>query len=268
MQIILRDDDTNFFTQVDELENAFGELWERGIPVTLGVIPWIKPCKIRGVKFPSCEDDEYFAITQNTHLVKYLKRLVELDLVEIALHGIHHKDYSTGAEFVGRTFSRSEIRDAKAYLQATFDTNVTHFIPPHNSINAKNFECVCREGMRVLTSFSHLPTERPFGIGNLFHFGLSGMSVLIKQNKSYRYKGFKKIFPGFELGCHHILSDEDIEKLLGYLLDRNHDRTKCIGAASHYWEINEKNLSYSLRKMVENSINSGFRFILARDAKN
>lgn len=268
MRLILRDDDTNFFTRVDELENAFGELWEKGIPVTLGVIPWVKRCKIRGVKFPYGIKDEHFPIGGNERLVRFLKCLIRLDLVEIAMHGIYHEDYASGPEFVGKLIRRGDINKAKSYLETTFDSQIIHFIPPHNSINSPNFTNVVKEGMRVLTSFSHMPHERPLSIGNLVHFCLSGASILINQNKSYRYRGFKKIYPGKELGCHHILSSYDIEKLRNYLISGNHNSNHFTGAASHYWEINEKNLNKPLLEMVKLVESHKCKFTLPKFIEN
>lgn len=268
MQVILRDDDTNFFTKANELEKAFGELWRKGIPVTLGVIPWIKPCKIRGVEFPNDTIDEFFPIARNKNLVKFLKHLIKLDLVEIAMHGIHHQDYPSAPEFVSKSFSRNEIKEAKSYLETTFESQINIFIPPHNSINSDNFSNVTREGMRVLSSFSHLPHERPLSIGNLAHFGLSGMSLLINQNKSYRFRGFKKINPGEELGCHHLLSEYDIEWFCNYLINGNHNIKHLTGAASHYWEINEKSLSRLLVEMVELTTKYGCKFTLPKFIAN
>ena len=119
--ICLRDDDTNFFTTVEELRVAYGQYWGK-VPVTLATIPFAHGSekKIFDVEIPyekkfenlrqwelnasADELSEYHKvhpIGDNRGLVVELKTLTEKGMIEIAQHGVLHRYTEFGAELLG-----------------------------------------------------------------------------------------------------------------------------------------------------------------------
>ena len=85
----IRDDDTSFFTDATELEDAYGNLWDK-IPISLGVIPCDVKTYNRGNQLKFYQESEPIPITENSSLIKFLGESIEKGRLEIMLHGYDH----------------------------------------------------------------------------------------------------------------------------------------------------------------------------------
>ena len=170
--LCLRDDDTNFFTSVEELQAAYGPYWGI-VPITLAVIPFAHGSerKILDVEIPyekkfenlrrweieasANELSEYHKVHpvgENNNLVEELKRLASVGKIEIAQHGVFHRYTEFGAEMLGDRMSFTALRDGKEYLEKVFDVKVKTLIPPGNVVDLTVIDYMNRLGMHLFSS--------------------------------------------------------------------------------------------------------------------
>ena len=121
MRFAIRDDDTNFFTDPDELIQAYGQIWDF-CPPTLSVITHVKgdwPAWTKKIYQFKHEinwdhwrkDDTVFPLHDNQALVKFLKENLQKEKIDVSFHAVHHRNedrimptsrsnnYVLGAEF-------------------------------------------------------------------------------------------------------------------------------------------------------------------------
>lgn len=173
MNISIRDDDINFFSNPEILEVAYGDLLFK-VPITLGCIPFVKKDYIfflsqcgssngeKFVNYVKSRDelnkeqqltlDEIYHLSNNKRLVEFIKGGISDGKFEIALHGIHHTYNEYGPEFLHENISVNKIEEAKKYLESTFDVKVGSFIPPSNAISYRSAINVAGAGLNILTS--------------------------------------------------------------------------------------------------------------------
>lgn len=170
--ICLRDDDTNFFTSIEELRTAYGPYWGV-IPITLAVIPFAHGSerKIFDVEIPyekkfenlrlweqnatAAELSEYhklYPVGDNKELVHELTAMAAKGVIEIAQHGVYHRYTELGAELLGDRMSFTALRDGKEYLEKVFGVKVQTLIPPGNVIDLIVIEYMNRLGMHLFSS--------------------------------------------------------------------------------------------------------------------
>jgi len=164
-KIIIRDDDTSFFTSPQRLEALYGRLWAAGRPVCLAVIPnvyadarvyWTDgnphdpaiPPGQRG-------QDQYFSLLDNPTLCQYLNAKAAAGLVEICLHGYAHIFY----EFT--THDRGRIRDmldkGLALLQRALPAaTIQTFVAPYDRLSPAACAELIERGFHISTQSLNL----------------------------------------------------------------------------------------------------------------
>jgi hypothetical protein len=106
--ILIRDDDVNFFTGTDVLEEVYGFIFENDIPINFSIIPAVNSA----AKTESCHfgagspepflprdiagEDKQFPITGNADLLQFLNSIKRK---EFLLHGFEHAGESGKYEF-------------------------------------------------------------------------------------------------------------------------------------------------------------------------
>ena len=158
--IIIRDDDTSYFTAPQRLEMVYGRLWDAGIPVCLAVIPrvygdtrvyWTDgnphdpgiPPAYRG-------SHKTYSILDNPALCAFLNQKIAAGLVEICLHGNTHVFY----EFIthDREVIRQKLKEGRAILQQAFpDASIETFIPPYDRLSPVALEELVDLGFHIGT---------------------------------------------------------------------------------------------------------------------
>ena len=119
LPILLRDDDTNFFTNTKMLESIYSEAWNEGFKVSLSVIP----CQ-SGIDDPCAPPRERitglsYSIADNPSLINYLKGKVLKGEVEILQHGFHHTfDHFRRGEFSGLSDGNSILNGREIIKKA------------------------------------------------------------------------------------------------------------------------------------------------------
>lgn len=174
-RVIIRDDDTSFFTAPNQLEKVYGKLWERGYPIALSVIPAhrgdVRVNHRTGKPYDPCIPPEYrgqmkeFLITENQALCDYLNQKVKEGLVEICLHGYDH----TYLEFMSQDKSliQEKLQQGYGILQQAFpEAKINTFIAPYDKISAPALDLVFESGFNLCIASSNFK-----GISHYEHIG-------------------------------------------------------------------------------------------------
>lgn len=148
MQFCIRDDDTNYFTNPDELELAYQDFWRYG-PISISITPFQKGCKTKAVPAKYQLTGEIYPIDENIELVNYLRKKLRQGHIEIMLHGYHHEDIDGNPEFVKGRNLREKIDNGKLYLEQLFKTQIQVFVPPHNTISREGLRAVVSAGLQL-----------------------------------------------------------------------------------------------------------------------
>lgn len=167
----LRDDDTNFYTSIDELKNGYGEIWGK-YPITLATIPFVHGSETKIMEFDlspnkfqlldECEKQmsaeeltEYHKvhpIGENKELVTELKKQINNGKIDIAQHGVHHRYNASGPELQHLNVAISSIKQGKDYLGKVFGLDVSVLVPPSNTIDCIVAKEVSNLKMNLLCS--------------------------------------------------------------------------------------------------------------------
>ena len=168
--VCLRDDDTNYFTDLSELENGYGRYWGK-VPITLATVAFshgsqrkILDVEMQDDKYKALRDWELSAsaeelteyhklhpIGENTRLVNELKRLQNQGMIEIAQHGVSHRYNEFGAETKHTQVTFPMLRDAREYLSKIFEKKIVTYIPPSNTIDEQCAQYVHNMGMNLFS---------------------------------------------------------------------------------------------------------------------
>lgn len=152
--VCLRDDDTNFYTTIEELKNGYGEIWGK-YPISLATIPFAHGSERKIMEYDTCPDkfarldnweqtasvlelSEYHRvhpIGDNSELVNCLKELIKDDKIEIMQHGVYHRYNYDGAEMRHENIALNTIEAGKRYLEKVFDVEINVIVPPSNTID-------------------------------------------------------------------------------------------------------------------------------------
>jgi hypothetical protein len=143
MKIILRDDDTCFYTDPNELEQAFADIPD--VPISLSIIPFAA-YEHRGT-FPYKSKNKlsgYPDIALNQQLVSYLKEKLAAGKFSILLHAINHEyrilqsnEWETEMQYLPTEEILRGIASGKRHLEQIFDTSIKTFIGPSNDITTQ-----------------------------------------------------------------------------------------------------------------------------------
>ncbi len=197
--IIIRDDDTSYFTSPQRLEMIYGRVWAAGLPVCLAVIPWVYgdtrvywsdgnpqdpgiPPAWRGTR-------ANYSILDNRALCQFLNEKAAAGLVEICLHGFTH----TFFEFIThqRALIRQKLEQGKALLQRAFPAaSIATFVPPYDRISPVALEELIDSGFHIST-MSHnlaplpqLPQIAGFRAGRI----KQGQALFVCDDYLFTYK--------------------------------------------------------------------------------
>lgn len=173
MQIIIRDDDTSFFTPPEMLLKVYAPLWDVAIPVSLSVIP----AHYANIRIPQANaeagdfidpnipprfrgQDQRFPITDNAVLCTFLSDLQARERIEICLHGFDHDWMEFKAE--AAPLLSQKLHDGRQLLDAAFpDAPIRTFIAPYDGISSAAFTAIIEAGYHTQAHPANLPAN-PF----------------------------------------------------------------------------------------------------------
>jgi hypothetical protein len=248
MKFVIRDDDTCFWTTPDDLEQAFGAIWN-DTPVSLACVPFNSGKLPGGMDHDPDSSAERFPIADNAELVRAIRAKIESGQISIMQHGWSHQDIDGTPEYVDGSSLATKTIEGKNYLESTFSTEISTFVPPHNSIGTQGTRSVVSAGMNILHAFSHRPSERSLGFDNLWNFSKT-LILFAKYRKRRRWPHPYRFHDHQELGAYLLNKDSSVEELKA-VISATHRRNGIFCLATHYWEINRDNLQPALAEIVE-----------------
>ena len=237
MYFCIRDDDTNFFTSPEDLEEAYGKITQWG-PVSLAVVPFQKagtsgavPAKFRGRW-------TIHPLHENRALVDYLRQGIDKGRFEIMLHGYYHDEADGRVEFSAGRDMFERVFSGRKYLEDLLGASIRVFVPPHNSID--------REGLRSVSG-AGLHLAGAAGVrGGWSALSYKTWSVWLRLRR-WRMAGGMGIPWILDLGDHREIAGNAITPRSHFQHNRNTFELarKLPGVfcgATHYWELSAPSL--------------------------
>lgn len=236
VKLIIRDDDTNFFTKVEDLKNVYHDF--NGFPVSFAVIPEVLDVSTKG----ACPDTKGNTIPrrigENQELCSWLKSNVNDGNIDILLHGINHSYHFINGKRCPEMVWRDEmggvkgdIKNAKEYLETIFDYKISVFVAPSNMITRKCLNAVTANGLNY-SGIVPMRFQRNFTFKNLMCYA-----------KRWRYRIISKLpYPGVLVYSDHLeinacgLRPMDYLKRM-YDFCEKHNLPMAINV--HYWHLRD-----------------------------
>lgn len=235
MKFAIRDDDTNFFTNPEDLKKIYSHIWNI-CPISLAVVPFIASMKSPAIPEEHWQDNKIFPIGENSELVSYLREKIREGKISIMLHGYSHKDNPDGYEFEMGNNLYQKIKKGKEYLEKIFQVEVNTFVPPHNTILKQGIEAVIKARMNLSVVPGFYFHKRPWDF-RTFRLLLKSIFFRVKHGLGIPYVldfGTHK-----EIRCYPLTPQVNFESLKEkFDFIYKFDGVFCL--ATHFWEFEAK----------------------------
>ena len=264
--ILIRDDDVNYFTKIEDLNRVYGFIFERDIPINFAIIPKVDasaktisndysndsyepfiPEEFRG-------KENRFPINENHKLVKFFKSLKN---AEFLLHGFTHKGLERNFEFEieDESVIEEKLNKGSKIFELAFKKKPKTFVAPQDKFSLKSFLAI-QQRFETFSLGWIDKTKIPKSF--LFKYYLMKLwnnnyifkdNFLVLQHPGCQFSKFKEINKSSSILDKYLLSH------------------KITVIVVHNWEFfNGKNLSRELHSAFKNRIlslweNEDFRFI-------
>jgi len=184
--VVIKDDDTCFFTPVNILEALYGEILEKHV-VNLSVIPnvyssikldeneiYYKKDKLKYDPLISPEysgSDRYYNVNDNPELIDFLNR----KNVDVLQHGYAHEKINSMPEFSirDREFVYKRAVEGKNILNKCVKRGISFFVPPWNIVSKEfisgsqlQYKGIITAG--ILPVYNNLNIFIPYYVNKLF----------------------------------------------------------------------------------------------------
>jgi hypothetical protein len=137
--ILIRDDDTNYFTKTNMLESIYSEAWKDGFKVSFAVVPLQRGTNDICVPPDMRVMDSHFSVGENKPLVEYLRDKIQNGAIEILQHGFSHHIGNDGRGEYGRDLDKmNDTEFGRNIIRQAFGVNPMFFVPPGEDISKKN----------------------------------------------------------------------------------------------------------------------------------
>lgn len=258
----IRDDDTSFFTNPEDLESVYKSYWGK-VPISLATIPFSGP-EHRDRSFsPTCSPDSENPLGANKNLVDWLKNKNKNGQIDIMLHGYSHRYRRINGQWVGEYGWKpqeqlaEETRRGKEYLESLLETNIKVFVPPSNTISKYGIQAIRSENLN-LSGVMGRGLDRPFTLDYMQAYA-KRWAWRLRHGDAYpfplRYGGHS------ELRAYTLTprSDEDgLCRSLRYCASIN----APFVLATHYWEFNDfPNMHSSMARLISLAENLDMKFV-------
>lgn len=264
MKIVLRDDDTCYYTQVDDLKSAHSLFPD--VPISLSIVPFASYTHAGTFPYGKESSIQGFAdIASNQSLVRYLADQIKTQRYEILLHGINHAYLETADgtwETEMQRYSAAELQHlishGKQHLESLFGSNITTFIGPSNDIPAS---CAC--ALDALGLHTNYIVNRRYNRKLTFH-----------NIKNYIFCNGFRFFTGahfsnviiykhhFEIPSFPFESYAKIRQQ--YQACQKYNMPMII--YTHYWWLNQaESHKTDLAKFIDQALYDGAEFVLMSD---
>lgn len=146
--VLIRDDDTNFFTNPNMLESIYSIAWEKGLKTSFAVVPMQKGANNISVPPKNRITESLFPITDNKKLTQYMTPKIRDGTVEVLQHGLYHYIDKKGYwEFGQNLDKKQDIELGRNLLNLAFEIDPKFFVPPGEVITKSNMQTVLDSGL-------------------------------------------------------------------------------------------------------------------------
>lgn len=257
--IVIRDDDTSFWTSPDELKTVYGNYLDKGYKISLAVVPCSYNLVNRGNRKQLYIGSERRYLSDNEALIDYLTPYVKSGQIEIMQHGYDHSysillddkptflseevrkriGNSSSYTFLPECIYKSEavllkeLAEGRRLLEDIFKVPITSFVPPSNALRRKSARILDEIGLDVSGTITN-SFNRPIDLYSINVYMSKIWWRIRKNSGTYPYVMHYKHHN--ELNCHAFTPSMDIQKFKKDFL-----KTKSLNCdfvlATHYWEI-------------------------------
>lgn len=234
MKLIIRDDDLNYYTNPEELEYLYSDIWDK-IPICFATIPKVGNVHM-AIPSEKLNINKNRPIGENKELVNYLKKKISEGKIIIWQHGYTHRNYKSKFELERKEekIITRELKEGKKYLENLFKIKIDTLVPPHDRISFEGIKAAEKIGFKnICRGYSPLPREVIFDIKRLWAFRKI-FFFWLKNGKKITYPNKLKIGEHYEIYSYRIqkINHSNINKILKI----HEDGILCI--TNHYRALN------------------------------
>lgn len=258
MKVAIRDDDTCYFTEPEEIISAYDFIWGTGI-VSLSVTPFAVPNHKNGKApfgiYPFGEYD----IKNNRKLCGFLRESYSQKKIDVLLHGYSHEykclNGKWKSEMIWKDYEllNRQIREAKLRLEEVINGPVTVFVPPTNAIGKKGIAAIENYGLDLS------------GI-----IQINDRNIDVYYLKNFAKRWITRVIYGIPYGG--LLIYKDHKELNAYTVDKYERLLKeykyCKRKGfpfvfyTHYWALNSnERLKTDIKRFYEYIIEDGAEIV-------
>lgn len=241
VKLIIRDDDLNYFSRVDDLKHVYEEI--SSFPISFAVIPMVTDVSTYGKCPDTFGNIEPQWIGDNLELSTWLKSGLAAGSLDVLMHGITHKycvDEEGGRkpEMVWRNEKdlTQEIISLKERLEALLDHPITVFVAPSNTISKYAIKCVAQCNFDF-SGIVPLSFQRDLSVQNIYSYL---KRLFVRACYKIPYPGVLRYSDHFELNASGNHDYNYLIRLFHYCDKRN----LPLAINVHYWHIRDNYNEY------------------------
>lgn len=255
VRLVIRDDDTNFFTKVSDLEFVYKPI--SFFPISYAVIPTVMDVSTIGACLDTKGNSIPRYVGDNTDLVSYLSELAFQKKCDLLLHGIqHHYKIIDGKKMAEMEWRRSdvnldfEISKWKIELSSLFNYSINCFVAPSNKITKEGIKAIYRCKMNF-SGIIPISFEHDMNLKSVRNYT---KRMMFRLKSDMPYPGILDYGTHLEMNACTMPSLTYLKLLFEYCC-----KLDCPMAINvHYWYLRDNvKVRDSLFEFVEYAINRG-----------
>lgn len=263
LKIIIRDDDLNYSTTIEEVRQAYGDLLGL-VPINFFVIPDLDKVA-----------DTYNLENSDFHWNEFRKQdpkgliFDNFDLIEFLNIGRCNKSIGVGIHGFNHSFMELELEEKDIeYLESIihlfknqFSLNTLNLSFPNNSCSKTNYIRLSKFIDRFFVGYCHKVHERPLSYSSIKEFFIASFYYFTNTKYKYISSGERVIGGRLELSSSpisYVADEDDLDKTLDHLIKMG--GTVCF--ATHYYDLicNEKTKNM-MKKIVHTLLDNDAEFL-------
>jgi hypothetical protein len=247
--ILIRDDDTNYFTSERMLQSVYSEAWDQGYKVSLSVVPLQMGINDISVPPDSRTSGKYYSVADNETLTRYIREKINQNVVEVIQHGLSHELINgIRGEFGVNLDKKEEIEKGRNIIKQAFSVKPKFFVPPGEDISNRNIIALHEQGLIPIYRETIFDQILRLGfIPELFKIAALKLVMNRYNNVTYENFGVQFIKPVLisakknvitwslpKIGRSHITSLESLNNLTNSIIKLCREYRMPICVINHY----------------------------------
>lgn len=255
VKLIIRDDDMNYFTKVEDIKFVYKDL--QMCPISFAVIPTVIDVSTAGACTDTRGNTSPRYVGDNQELVEWMKEEYAKGKIDILLHGITHSYKFSG----GNRQFEMQWRDGEPNLSQTlhywkdnlsslFGCDITCFVAPGNRITKYTLYSAIKAGMNF-SGIVAMKQERQITIRNICCYL---KRWCMRLSTGLQYPAVLHYSTHNELNACPLREEEYLYKMFEWC--KTHDAPMAINV--HYWDLRDKPQQLiKLVRFVKFALNNG-----------